>query len=149
MVYALATGGPFRAAAIFRASAWCHHHRLQFLSAFLRSLNVSLHGCDIRADAVIGDRFHLVHTVGVVIGPIVAGTDLSVYGNVTIGSRGPDPHQVTIGDGVTLYSGCVIAGSFPIGSGAVVGANAVVLSEVRPGATVVGAPAREVGTGTE
>ena len=47
-----------------------------------------------------------------------------------------------VGRSVTIYAGAVIAGSIAVGDGATIAANAVVLKDVPPGATAVGAPAR-------
>jgi serine acetyltransferase len=46
---------------------------------------------------------------------------------------------------VYLGAGAKVLGGVTIGDDAVVGANSVVLHDVSPGATVVGAPARPVG----
>jgi serine O-acetyltransferase len=43
---------------------------------------------------------------------------------------------------VNIGTGAKVIGGLRIGAGATVGANAVVVADVPPGATVVGAPAR-------
>lgn len=48
----------------------------------------------------------------------------------------------TVGDDVFLGSGAIVTRGVTVGNGASVGAGAVVLSDVEPGQTVVGAPAR-------
>lgn len=86
----------------------------------------------------------LPHPVGVVISsdsPI--GENVSILQNVTIGGNG-DGIAPRISDDVTIHSGAKVVGDIDIGEGAVIGANSVVLSDVPPGATVVGAPARVV-----
>ena len=80
------------------------------------------------------------HPIGIVIGDgAQLGTDVWIYQNVTIGrgERG-DPRYPALEDGVCVYAGAVIVGPITIGSGAVVGANAIVSVDVPPGATVVG-----------
>ncbi|MFB3980317.1 serine O-acetyltransferase [Microbacterium proteolyticum] len=70
---------------------------------------------------------------------------MTIYHGVTIGVAGKGRMGVpVIEDDVYLGAGCCILGDVTVGAGAVVGANAVVTSDVRAGATVVGAPAREV-----
>jgi serine acetyltransferase len=53
--------------------------------------------------------------------------------------------QISIGDPVVVEPGVyIIHGPVRIGAGAQIGANAVVVDDVEPGRTVVGAPARPV-----
>lgn len=53
---------------------------------------------------------------------------------------------VVVGEGAFLGIGCAVPPSVKIGAWAIVGAGAVVLREVPPGATVVGVPARPLGS---
>jgi UDP-2-acetamido-3-amino-2,3-dideoxy-glucuronate N-acetyltransferase len=50
--------------------------------------------------------------------------------------------QTVVEDGASLGSGVVVLGGVRIGTGALVGAGAVVTRDVPPGATVAGVPAR-------
>ncbi len=47
-----------------------------------------------------------------------------------------------IGDNVTISAGARVLGDIHVGDGATIGANAVVITNVPDGATMVGAPAR-------
>jgi serine O-acetyltransferase len=49
-----------------------------------------------------------------------------------------------IGDDVRIGAGAKILGKITIGDFAVIGANAVVIKDVPPGAVVAGVPAREL-----
>lgn len=51
---------------------------------------------------------------------------------------------VKIGDGVTVFAGAVISPGVTIGDRAVVAANAVVTTDVPPGAFVAGVPAKAI-----
>lgn len=51
--------------------------------------------------------------------------------------------SVTMGDGVTIAGGAGIADNVVIGDGATVGAQSGVIGDVEPGATILGAPARD------
>ena len=74
----------------------------------------------------------------------VVGDDVTLYQGVTLG--GTSLHDAkrhpTLEDGVIVGSGAQILGPFTVGAGARIGANAVVLQNVPPGATMVGIPAR-------
>ena len=50
---------------------------------------------------------------------------------------------VVVGTDVWIGGGAIVLPGVTIGDGAIVGAGAVVTRDVRPGATVVGNPARE------
>jgi sugar O-acyltransferase (sialic acid O-acetyltransferase NeuD family) len=68
---------------------------------------------------------------------------------VTLSPRVSINGRVEIGDDVFIGAGAVIRNGLPgqqlkIGASAVIGAGAVVLNDVRPGATVVGMPARPI-----
>jgi serine O-acetyltransferase len=63
---------------------------------------------------------------------------------VTIGLRAGDVRGATIEADVSIATGAKIIGDVRIGAGAQIGANAVVVDDVAPGTTVVGAPARPV-----
>jgi serine O-acetyltransferase len=85
--------------------------------------------------------------MGVVIGETAEiGDDVTLYQGVTLG--GTALHQgkrhPTLGNDVIVGSGAQILGGFTVGAQARVGANAVVLTEVAPGSTVVGIPAKPV-----
>jgi serine O-acetyltransferase len=72
---------------------------------------------------------------------IGAGTTISPY--VTLGLTADGSFQgPTIGPGAQIGTGVKILGPVNVGAHARIGANSVVLSDVPPGATAVGAPAR-------
>jgi acetyltransferase-like isoleucine patch superfamily enzyme len=54
--------------------------------------------------------------------------------------------RTVVEDGATIGSGATILGGVTIGAGSTVGAGAVVTRDVPPGATVVGNPARGLGS---
>lgn len=81
------------------------------------------------------------------IGDSDVGADVNFgAGSITANYDGVLKHRTIIGDGVHLGSDTVMVAPVTVGAGARTGAGAVVIDDVAPGATVVGVPAREVGT---
>jgi serine O-acetyltransferase len=130
---------------------WMHRltHRLwqydrakvvaRVLSLWTRSFT----GVEIHPGAIIGRRFFIDHGTGVVIGETAEiGDDVMLYHDVTLGGRSLQKvkRHPTLGDGVIVGAGARVLGPIVIGAGAQVGANAVVVRDVPPGAVVVGVP---------
>ncbi len=74
----------------------------------------------------------------------VIGKNCRIGTGVVLGSRNPDTKAPVIGDSVYLGTGAKVLGGVSVGNGAIVGANAVVISNVPPHSIVVGTPARIV-----
>lgn len=71
------------------------------------------------------------------------GKNCTIFQQVTIGVRNMEGGGApTIGDNVLIGAGAKVLGEISVGSGAKIGANAVVLENVPEGATVVGNPGR-------
>ena len=101
----------------------------------------------VHPGAVIGDRVFIDHGTGVVIGETaIVGDDVTLYHGVTLGgtSLHKGKRHPTLKNGVIVGSGAQILGPVTVGAEARVGANAVVLTDVPPGVTMVGIPARMV-----
>jgi serine O-acetyltransferase len=99
----------------------------------------------------IGTGFQLVHPIGVNIGyGLTVGNNVTFAGGVTAAARYYDdtgPQEfATICDGAIIGAHAVLVGNVRIGENAVVGANSVVLSDVPDNAVVMGVPARRIGT---
>ena len=88
----------------------------------------------------IGGGLYMPHTNGIVINADAQiGCNCEIFQQVTIGeAKGRCPE---IGDGVSIGPGAKILGPIKIGNGARIGANALVVRDVPPGATVLAAPA--------
>jgi serine O-acetyltransferase len=118
---------------------------LRPLARFSSHLARFLTGIEIHPGARIGRRLFIDHGMGVVIGETAEiGDDVLIYHSVTLGglSGQPGKRHPTIEDRVTIGAGAQVLGPITVGRGARVGANAVVVSAVAPGCTVVGIPAR-------
>jgi len=109
-------------------------HRLAMVSA----------GVSIGDPVVVHPGVYIVHGQVVIDGivEIHAGTVIGPF--VTIGLRSGDLIGPTIESDVSIGTGAKVLGRVQVGAGARIGANAVVVDDVAPGAMVVGAPARPV-----
>lgn len=119
-----------------------------FLARLVSELGRWLSGIEIHPGAVIGKRLFIDHGTGVVIGETaIIGDDVTLYHGVTLGGIAPGSmpqgrrHPI-IEDGVIIGAGAQVLGGLTVGTGARVGANAVVVKDVPPGVTVVGIPAQ-------
>ncbi|HEX4052485.1 MAG TPA: serine O-acetyltransferase [Steroidobacteraceae bacterium] len=104
-------------------------------------------GISIDAGATIGRRFRIEHHGCIVIhGAAVIGDDCLIRHEVTIGNTGlDDPFGAPVlGDRVQVGAGAKILGRIHVGDDAIIGANAVVVHDVSPGAVVGGVPARAI-----
>ena len=100
-------------------------------------------GSELAIGAEIGGGLYVPHPFGIVVGCSRLGRRIHLLQNVTLGRRTPDdPRDPEIADDVTIAAGAVVLGAITVGAGATIGANSVVLTDVPPRATAIGAPAR-------
>ncbi|HYD31609.1 MAG TPA: serine O-acetyltransferase, partial [Azospirillaceae bacterium] len=126
-------------------AAW--NRGLRWWARFLSYIARMITNVDIHPAARIGRRFFIDHGACVVIGETAEiGDDVMLYHGVTLGGTAlhHGKRHPTLEDGVIVGAGAKVLGAITIGRGARVGSNAVVVSEVAPGATVVGIPAKAV-----
>ncbi|MBN2322745.1 MAG: serine O-acetyltransferase [Spirochaetes bacterium] len=119
------------------------------LARWLSQLSRLFTGIEIHPGAAIGKRFFIDHGSGVVIGETAEiGDDVTMYQGVVLGgvSSEKKKRHPTIGNEVVIGAGAILLGPITIGDCSKVGANSVVLKDVKPNTTVVGVPAREAGT---
>lgn len=92
----------------------------------------------------LGRRVRIWHHGGMILHARAIGDDVHIRQNTTFGvARRDRLHEIpTIGDRAEIGCGACILGNVHIGEDSVIGANAVVLTDVPPGSTAVGVPAR-------
>lgn len=144
----------FHAVLIYRAAHWLWLRRLYVPGRWLSQIGRFLTGIEIHPGAIIGTGFFVDHGMGVVIGETAEiGNNVTLYHDVTLGGVAPSVDSAaqvglkrhpTLEDDVIVGSGAQILGPITVRKGARVGANAVAVKEVPPGATVVGIPAEIV-----
>lgn len=99
-------------------------------------------GADIPLNTyAIGAGLELPHPIGVVIHhEAKIGPDCRLFQQVTIGT-GPKPGLPRLGARVWVGAGAKILGGVVIGDDAIIGANAVVITDIPEGSVAVGIPA--------
>jgi len=128
---------------LYRLMQWSGRHRLAPLEMVFNRLNSIFCNCVIGRGADFGPGFVLIHATGVVInGRVRGGADVKLEHQVTIGAERRE--SPVLGDDVFVGAGAKIVGAVRLGTGARVGANAVVVKDVPAFSTVVGIPARVV-----
>lgn len=137
----------FQALAAYRMGHTLAGWGVPVLPAVCRRWAIGACGVDILPRAEIGGGCIIAHGLGLVIGGrTVIGEDCTLLHGVTLGEvRFDELDCPRVGDRVTLGAGAIVLGGITIGDGAVIGAGSVVLSDVPPGATVAGVPAKMLG----
>ena len=133
---------PLRAMAWFRLGSWAKAAGVAGVPGWCQRRIARHYGFEISPGDEIGGGLYVPHPAGTTIAVQRMGRNVSVIASVTIGARRGYVWP-RIGDGVYIGAGARVLGDIDVGDGATVGANAVVVHDVRPGATVVGIPARE------
>ena len=99
-------------------------------------------GIELNREARIGKNLHLLHPGNIHIHPkVIIGDRCGIMHDVTIGTN-MTSGVPTIGNDVFIGAGAKVLGEITIGDGALVGANSVITTNVPPGATAIGVPAR-------
>ena len=91
----------------------------------------------------------IMHTQGTVIGAANIGSNVTIYHQVTLGARDIDftytlSQRPIVEDGVVIGVGAKVLGGVTLGSGCVIGANAVVVKDVPSRHVAVGIPAQNL-----
>jgi serine O-acetyltransferase len=142
----------FLVCANYRFGFWACRLKLPLVGQLLRLIYVftnllvsTTSGTDIRSGAIIGRRFYVHTTFGVMIADgVMIGDDCTVFTGACVVNKANNrgEGQPRIGNNVTLGVGSKILGGVTIGNNVVVGANAVVLRDVPSNHMAVGVPAQ-------
>lgn len=108
----------------------------------LRGMHLGL-GIHLYPDARIGGGLYIGHSGGIWISPhAIIGEHCNINHEVTIGVAGPAARGPVLGDRVWVGPNATITGPVKVGSGAVIGANSLVASDVPEDGVVLGVPAK-------
>lgn len=134
----------FLAQACYRLKAALQRRGVPVLPRLAHRLAMMLGQVSIGDPVVVHPGVYLVHGQVVIDGIAEIHSGVTIAPFVTVGLRAGDLQGPVIEQGAAIGTGAKIVGPVRVGAGAQVGANAVVVGDVAPGTTVVGAPARPV-----
>jgi serine O-acetyltransferase len=134
----------FAAHALYRAKARWQSLGIPILPRIAHRLAMMIAQVSIGDPVVMQPGVYIAHGQVVIDGFVEIHRGVVIFPWVTIGLRAGDFGGPKILDGVHIGTGSKVIGPVTIGKGARVGANSVVVTDVAPHTTVVGAPARAV-----
>lgn len=139
----------FLAQLLYRAKARLQALGVPLLPRVLHRLAMLTAQVSIGDPVVVAPGIYLIHGQVVIDGltEIGAGTVIGPF--VTIGLRAGELQGPRIGSDVSIGTGAKVIGPVVVQDGAIVGAGAVVVSDVGPHETVVGVPASSTSVGVE
>lgn len=133
---------------LWRLRCGARRHRIPGVNTLLRRLQTTVFGIELGNGITLGHGVFFAHPIGVVVGGDARiGDRVRFMGSNTVGTA-KDNGCPVIGDDVVLGAGARVLGPVSVGRNAVIGANAVVLSDIPPDSVAVGMPARVVAPGS-
>ena len=131
----------------YRVAHFFYKIKLKLLARMISQMARFFTGIEIHPAAKIAGGVFIDHGAGVVIGETAEVEEgVVIYQGATLGGTGKEKgkRHPTVKRGAIISAGARVLGGFTVGEYAKIGANAVVLREVPPYATVVGVPAHVV-----
>lgn len=136
----------FQAVLLYRISHRLFEKGWTYLPWLLSRLSLALTGADIEFNAEIGPGMFVAHPVGIVVGRgTVIGSDVTLFQGVTFGVKSWHPAAIrsfpNVGNRCYFFAGAAVLGGILVGDDCVVGAHAVVTSDLPDGSLAMGVPA--------
>ena len=137
----------FQAVLLYRVSHWLYQRGWIYPPWFLSRLSIAITGAEIEFNARIGPGMFVSHPVGIVVGRgTVIGSNVTLFQGVTFGVKSWHPDAITkfprVGNKCYFFTGAAILGDVTIGDNCIVGAHAVVTSDLPDGSLALGIPAK-------
>jgi serine O-acetyltransferase len=139
------------AMAVYRFGRWRYSIRwrwlripFSFVYKVLKPISEVITGIELPCETTLGRRFRIDHFGGIVIsGDAVFGEDCVIRNGVTVGLKHTGHRGAPVlGNRVDIGAGAKVLGRIRIGDDVLIGANAVVLTDVPSNCIAVGVPAR-------
>ncbi len=137
----------FKALIYYKVAHYFYLKNHFFIARFLSERAKRKTGIEIHPGAQIGKNLFIDHGLGVVIGETaIIEDEVTIYHGVTLGSvkNTKEKRHPTIQKGAVIGAHAQILGNIIIGENARIGANALVLHDVKANSTVVGNKATEI-----
>ena len=135
----------FRVQLYHKLSSFLYKIKLFFLARLISEFAKGRTGIEIHPGAKIGKNLFIDHGTGVVIGETtVIGDNVTIFHGVTLGgiNNTKGKRHPTIGNNVYIGCGAKILGNIVIEDNVKIGANSVVLTNIKANSTVVGIPGK-------
>lgn len=139
---AVITSDSYQITAIQRMRELARAWHVPGVNHMLRVVQTAYHGIEIGNAVQLGRGVYFVHPLGIVIGGDARiGDRVRFYGNNTVGTAKDNGYPVIEND-VIVGAGARILGPIRVGARSVIGANAVVVTDVPADSLAVGVPAK-------
>lgn len=137
----------FQAVLLYRVSHWLYQRGWIYPPWLLSRVSIAITGAEIEFNARIGPGMFVSHPVGIVVGRgTVIGANVTLFQGVTFGVKSWHPDAITkfprVGNKCYFFTGAAVLGDVTIGDNCIVGAHAVVTSDLPDGSLALGIPAK-------
>jgi serine O-acetyltransferase len=137
----------FQAALLYRISHRLFQKGWVYLPWLLSRFSLAITGAEIEFNAEIGPGLMIAHPVGIVVGRgTVIGAEATLFQGVTFGVKSWHPDAIRkfprVGDRCFFFAGAAVLGDVTVGNNCVVGAHAVLTSDLPDGGLALGVPAK-------